>query len=381
MHGLGATSIRRVLATVALASRSHPVTDVALGAARGLDYTAIALVVGTLVFVVWIAPLWLHDSPFERRAWLLLGGGVALGVVASVLGVLLQGAEVAHLSLWSALRWSVIESVLGSRFGVVWAIAAALFAVSVATLALRRRRAHRLWLGAVCAYLVMAPALSGDGVSQSPVWALFPADAVHVLAASVWVGGVACIVLALPPALRALEPRARTPLLVEVLGRFSPLALCAVIAIAVTGVLQAYIEVRSVNALTRSTFGELVLLKIGLLGLLIGLGAVNRERVLPTLRRLLEAAAEPGESGRLIANTARAELATMACVLGVSAALIAFTPPVRATAARRPPDASAQASRVRVRQAPAASQPPSQSASTTTAAPALIVRPPVSGSG
>jgi copper transport protein len=369
-----------VLATVALASRSRPVTDVALGAARGLDYTAIALVVGTLVFLVWIAPPRLHDSPFERRAWLLLGGGLALGVVASVLGVLLQGAEVARLSLWSALRWSVISSVLGSRFGVVWAIAAALFAVSIATLALRRRRAHRLWLGAVCAYLVITPALSGDGVSQSPVWALFPSDAVHVLAASVWVGGVACIVLALPATLRALDPRARTPLLVEVLGRFSPLALYAVVAIAVTGVLQAYIEVRSTNALTRSTFGELVLLKIGLLGLLIGLGAVNRERVLPALRRLLEAGAEPGETGRLIANTARAELATMACVLGVSAALIAFTPPVRATAARRP-DATAQASRVRVRQAPATSQPPSQSASTTTAAPALIVRPPVSGSG
>ena len=371
-----------MLATVALASRSRPLTDVALGAARGLDYTAIALVLGTLVFVTWVAPPRLHDSPFERRAWLLLGGGLGLGAVASVLGVLLQGAQGAHLSLWSALRWSVISGVLGSRFGVVWAIAAALFAVSAATLALRRRRAHRLWLRAVCAYLVITPALSGDGVSQSPVWALLPSDAVHVLAASVWVGGVACIVLALPATLRALEPRARTPLLVEVLGRFSPLALYAVVAIALTGVFQAYIEVRSISALTRSTFGELVLLKIGLLGLLIGLGAVNRERVLPTLRRLLEARAEPGTTGRLSANTARAELATMACVLGVSAALIAFTPPVRATtAARRRPDASAQASRVRVRQAPAASQPPSQSASTTTAAPALIVRPLVSGSG
>jgi copper transport protein len=117
-----------------------------------------------------------------------------------------------------------------------------------------------------------------------------------------------------------------------VLSRFSPLALGAVVVIACTGVVQAYIDVRTLNALSHSTYGELVLLKTGLLGLLIGLGAVNRERVIPTLRRLVEAAATPGETGVLLRRTTRGELAAMVAVFSVTAALVTFAPPIDAAA-------------------------------------------------
>jgi copper transport protein len=138
------------------------------------------------------------------------------------------------------------------------------------------------------------------------------------------------IVFALPLATRSLEPPARTGVLLEVLARFSPLALAAVVALALTGVIQAYIDIRSVHALTHTTYGALVLLKTGLLGLLFGLGAVNRERVLPTLRRLLEGGSAPGAIGRLVRDTTRGELATMAAVFGVTAALVSFAPPIDA---------------------------------------------------
>ena len=178
----------------------------------------------------------------------------------------------------------------------------------------------------------MTPALAGHASIQSPVWAFFPSDVLHVLAASIWVGGIAMIVFALSRATRPLEPPARTRVLLEVLGRFSPLALAAVVTLAVTGIVQAYIDVRSLNALTHTTYGELVLLKTGLLGLLIGLGAVNRERVLPTLRRALAGGSSPGAVGRLLRDTTRGELATMAAVFGVTAALVSFAPPIDAAA-------------------------------------------------
>ena len=119
-------------------------------------------------------------------------------------------------------------------------------------------------------------------------------------------------------------------MLLDVLARFSPLALAAVAALVLSGVVQAYIDVRSLNALTHTTYGELVLLKTGLLGLLIGLGAVNRERVLPTLRRLLAVRSAPGAAGRLLRDTTRGELAAMAAVFGVTGALVSFTPPIDA---------------------------------------------------
>jgi copper transport protein len=85
-----------------------------------------------------------------------------------------------------------------------------------------------------------------------------------------------------------------------------------------------------VSALTHSTYGELVLLKTGLLGLLIGLGAINRERVIPTLRRLVAAGSTPGETGVLLRRSTRGEFAAMACVFAVTAALVAFAPPIDA---------------------------------------------------
>lgn len=317
-------------------------TNIALGAVRALEYVSIALVVGAVAFLTWVAPESLLGGEFERRVWRLLIAGLTLGVAVGVLGILLQAAHLSGVALWS-LRWSAVSSVLGSRFGLVWGVRAALLAASVAALAFRRRRAFRLWLFALCAFLVLTPALSGHAAVQSPVWAFFPSDVLHVLAVSVWVGGVACLLYALPPALRAATPAGRTTVLLDVLGRFSPLALTAVAVIALTGVIQAYIEVRTLNALTHSTFGELVLLKIGLLGLLIGLGAINRERLIPTLRRLAAAASQPGEIGVQLRRTTIGELAAMACVFAVTAALLAYTPPIAATGSSPKPSASARA--------------------------------------
>jgi copper transport protein len=310
--------------------RSGPVTNVAFGVTRGLDYLSIALVVGGLLFLLVATPPALLGGAYERRVWRLVAAGLALGVVVGVLGILLQGAEAAGLSFWASLRWPIISNVLSSRFGWVWGVRAAVFALSLAGLGARKRPAFRLWLAGACAYAVLTPALAGHASIQSPVWAFFPADALHVLAASVWVGGIACIVFALPLATRAVDPKERTAILVEVLGRFSPVALAAVGVLAVTGVVQAYIDIRSLSALTATTYGQLVLLKTGLLGILIGLGAVNRERVIPTLRRLLEAGSTPGAIGVLLRRSTRGELAAMACVFSVTAALVAFAPPIDA---------------------------------------------------
>jgi copper transport protein len=312
--------------------RAGPVTNVAFGVVRALDYVSIALVVGVLAFLALVAGPALRGGAFARRAWRLVAIGAGLGILVSVLGVLLQGAEAAGVSLGGSIRWSIISNTLESRFGWVWGVRAALLAVTPVVLALVRGRGRSWWLGGVCAYLVLTPALAGHASVQSPVWVFFPVDVLHVLAATTWVGGIAVIVLALPLATRTVEPVARTAMLVDVLGRFSRLALACVLVIACTGIVQAYIDVRSLNGLTHSTYGELVLLKTGLLGLLIGLGAVNRERVIPTLRRLVEAAATPGETGVLLRRTTRGELAAMASVFAVTAALVAFAPPIDAAA-------------------------------------------------
>jgi copper transport protein len=347
-------------------SESGETTKLAFGAVRALDYLSLALGIGGLAFLglvglpalganVGVGPAWREASrAFARRIELLLLAGIALGIVASLLGILLQGASAAGVSLWASLKGAIVRDTLESRFGEVWGARALVWAgLGALLVAARRSRREAILalppatLGAEGAaigpgtprvlasltalgvgYLAIAPALSGHASIQGPRGVFFPVDAIHVLAASVWVGGIACLLLALPAATRRLEAPERTRLLLATLTRFSALALACVIAIALTGVVQAYIDVRSFHGLLHSTYGALVLAKVVLLLSLTGFGWVNRKRVIPALERLAGAGKPPGRSGVLARRSIRGELALMAAVFGVTAALVSYAPPI-----------------------------------------------------
>ena len=329
-------------------NKSGEVTEVAIGTVRSLDYLSLALFIGGLAFllVAWLPglaavmdtePDWQAASQaFAKRLHRLLTVAVVLGMVVSVLGILLQGASAAGVSLWSSLKGTVIENTLNSRFGEVWGARAIDWQALGVALAFWRRGErspsppdHR-------------PArtrqrLSGDhpraGWAREhpePNGGFLSLDVLHVLAASVWVGGIACLLGALPAATRQLQGPDRSRLLLATLARFSPLALGAVVVIAVTGVVQAYIDVRSIEGLLHTTYGALILVKVALLVALIGLGWVNRERAIPALKRIANSSQAPGTVGMLARRTMRGELALMLCVFGVTAALISYAPPIDA---------------------------------------------------
>ena len=56
---------------------------------------------------------------------------------------------------------------------------------------------------------------------QKPVAILMPANVLHVLAMSAWLGGIAVLVFALRAATSELAPEQRTPLLAGTVARFS----------------------------------------------------------------------------------------------------------------------------------------------------------------
>jgi copper transport protein len=360
---------------------SGEATKLAFGLVRALDYVSLALGIGGLAFLVlaWLPALaasaggedgWEDASrAFARRMELLLLAAVALGIAVGVLGILLQGASAAGVSLWASLKGTIVSDTLKSRFGEVWGLrtlvwtglggllvvarlsrhtaipvlpaampiaagdastgsAATITAVRGAALGPHPPRAWT-WLAVLGAcFLALTPALSGHPSTQGPRGVFFPADVAHVLGASVWVGGIACLLLALPAATRRLEGPRRTRLLLATLARFSPPALVCVVVIALTGVLQAYIDVRGIHGLLHTTYGELVIVKAVLLMALIGLGWVNRERVIPALRRLANAGDSPGRGGVTARRTMRGELVLMLAVFGVTAALVSYAPPI-----------------------------------------------------
>jgi copper transport protein len=353
-------------------NESGRATKIAFGAVRALDYLSIALLLGGLAFlaIAWLPalralasnePAWRASSrAFARRIERLLFAAVLLGFAVSALGLLLQGASASGASLWASINGAVLSDTLETRFGTVWAARAVdwllLGALLLGAKALRRGvvaavrpetarpaggdarltppppRSIIAALALGAGYLTITPALGGHASIESPTWLFFPSDALHVLAASVWVGGIACLLYALPAATREIPAAERGRLLLATLARFSPLALGAVVVIAITGVVQALIDVRTVHGLLHTTYGALVIVKVVLLLTLISLGWVNRERAIPALRRLAGSEQTPGATGVLVRRTMRSELLLMLCVFGVTAALISYTPPIDADA-------------------------------------------------
>ena len=346
-------------------SAAGPVTQAAFGLARGLTYLATALVLGGLAFVlvVWLPALraaagadqeWQEASQaFERRARGLLLGAAALGIASGLAGIVLQGATAGATSGWAALKTSVLRDVLGTRFGEVWGLRVLAFlALGCAlALALRMRQPggaaslRRIALGAdglaapglppgapalaalPAAFIALAPALAGHAGVQPPVALLFGLDVAHVLAMSAWIGGLIFLLFALPCATRRLPGADRTRLLAATLLRFSPLALGCVVLLLLTGTIQAIEHIGSWDALLDTAFGRAVLAKVVLIAALIALGAVNRRRVVAQLRALAKQAAPPGGAGHVLRRTLRAEVALVLVVLGVTAALVSYSPP------------------------------------------------------
>jgi copper transport protein len=94
-------------------------------------------------------------------------------------------------------------------------------------------------------YLAVSSGLAGHSGATDPEGLVLSADASHVVAMSVWAGGLAFLLFVLPAATRQLAPPDRTQLLAGCLGRFSPLALGAVAVLVATGVLQSIVQLES----------------------------------------------------------------------------------------------------------------------------------------
>jgi copper transport protein len=334
------------------------ITGTAFGVARAVQFAAIALALGALIFALacWLPGLratagagagWqAASSAFSARLRALLLVSAAAGALSAAAAILLQGAVAGGTSIADALSADVIGDVLGTRFGLVWALGGAAWLVvgvlaaaprpvpvlrpaAVGATGLALPRTTRLTALAIpLASLAALPALGGHAGVQSPVALLLPANVLHVVAMAGWLGGVAVLVLVLRTATSRLEAGERTRLLAAVVARFSALAGVAIAVLLASGVAQGLVEVRTVPNLVETAFGRAVLVKGVLFAGLVALGWINRRRLLPALARAARNGAPPGDAGLLLRRTLRAELALGAAALATTGALAGYAPSV-----------------------------------------------------
>ena len=330
------------------------ITDTAFSIVRAVQYAAIALGLGALVFLLWS---WLPalrlvagggseweaaSAAFAPRLQRMLAVAVIAGLLSGAAALVLQGAVGQGSAFWSALKPGVVREVLGTRFGTAWGLGVLAWAFALVVLAVQRpvpqlRPAsvgatglalpgpRMIALAVPLVALAFLPAMGGHGSVQSPVWLLLPANVLHVLSMSAWLGGIAVLVFALRSATARLEPVDRTRLLAAVVGRFSTLAGVAIAVLLATGVVQGIVEVRTFGHLLDTAFGRAVLIKVVVALGIVSLGYVNRQRLLPALRA---AGDSPGRAGVLLRRTLRAELALGLVAIAATGALSGYAPSI-----------------------------------------------------
>ena len=124
-----------------------------------------------------------------------------------------------------------------------------------------------------------APALTGHTRAASPELLVIGADVLHLLAGSVWLGGLAGLALTLP------DLAGRGAMAAKVLARFSTAAAGVLAALVATGSVLAWRILGSWGALLDTTYGQLLLVKIGIVLVAVAIATWNRWSLLPRLQR------------------------------------------------------------------------------------------------
>jgi copper transport protein len=264
------------------------------------------------------------------RRFLFVSAGVA--IAATLLSIPLEAAySTAQVS--NLFDGTALGNVLETRFGTgaLWrALFLLLLVPAVVVFVGRAWSAARVMAESVVIALGLAVwatfAYAGHGDSGRLVPLGFTTDVAHLAAASLWLGGITALAVAsLATGPSDQGSRAGT--------RFSTVALPAIAVIVLSGIVQGWRQVGSWGALFHTTYGRLLIVKVGLVaGIVIVASAsrdVVRDRVVSAVRgmgRPRAAMAADAEFARELRNGIWTEVLLAVVVLAVTAALVFTTP-------------------------------------------------------
>ncbi len=165
------------------------------------------------------------------------------------------------------------------------------------------------------AAMVVSFWFDGHTVSKGPRLVHAMASSVHLLAGSVWAGGVIAMAFVLWRRFRHRRPLRAY----ELVLRFSPIATASLAAVAAAGLLMAVFVMDSFAELTGTPWGQILMLKTAAVGLAALGGAYNHFRLIPALE------SDPDDEQLLteVRSTVTAEAIMLFFVVVVTAWLVA----------------------------------------------------------
>jgi copper resistance protein D len=296
--------------------------------ARATHIGATILLAGTFTFkLITLGPDGGSDDFHDLQ--LCLFRLVRWSLVAAFLsGLLWFWLEVANMSglpavqAFSVTAWQMV--LFETNFGRIWQLRLGLIAFAFAFVALASAQAQARRALIMNAFLISIVLLvSLAWISHAAAARVQPlgllGDAVHLCAASVWIGGLLPLAIFLMRTHSSLSLGERVLL---VLRRFSTLSLTCVGVLIVSGISNSWLLVGSIHALFTTRYGWLLLAKLAAFGVLIGLGARNRIVIKTKLTRI-------SETSDLLAQLRRNVIREICLGLAVVAivACLGVTPP------------------------------------------------------
>ena len=304
-------------------------------AVRWITYLGTLLAGGAIAFLIWV----FNGDP--RRSVRIGAFGVALAGAGTLLVVPVQAGLATGRGFAATVDSTALADTLGSLLGVSGVVRlVALVALGMSLRSPASRMARAVGFGAAVAALGSL-LLDGHTVTTGPRLVVILGDAVHVLAGAVWFGGLACLAAALRDQRELDRPVAAA----DLVRRFSSLATVSLIAVVVAGLALSWAQVRALHALTSTTYGWTLLVKVAIAAVAIGLGAYNNRRLVPSITALAglrpqaersvprggsaDGPSDPSGSGaawRRLRRVVRVEVGVLTLVLLATAVLVNLQP-------------------------------------------------------
>jgi len=266
--------------------------DEALIAVRAVQLASTAITAGVVIFPAVVADPVLRAAAAlgianrfstwnSRIAWT----GLALIALSGIAWLLLQTSAMSGRPLGEALADGLVWIVLSqTQFGTVTIARGAILVLLTLSLALPWTRVR--WFGAPMLSAVLVAAIALTGHAAGTVGRIGPvhlaADALHLLAAGTWTGGLVPLLLLLREASRLNDSNGAS-IALDAVRRFSTLGIISVVVLLATGLVNSWILIGTLRGLVATDYGRLVLLKVALFGAMLSVATVNRLRLTPSL--------------------------------------------------------------------------------------------------
>jgi putative copper resistance protein D len=264
--------------------------------ARTAHIGATVLLAGTFTFeLITLGPARQAGSDdfleVERRLLRLARWSLVAALLSGLLWFWLEVANMSGLPAMRAFSTTAWQMVLfETKFGHVWQLRLGLIVLAFALVALRVAQfqaRHALIMAVFLISIVLLVSLAW--ISHAAAARLQPlgllGDALHLCAASVWIGGLLPLAIFLTHTRESLLLGEQD---LRVLRRFSTLSLSCVGVLILSGISNSWLLVGSIHALLTTRYGWLLLAKLGAFGILVCLGVRNRFVIKTKLPRVSE---------------------------------------------------------------------------------------------